>query len=123
MITGFRSSAKSSRGRGRGSSKRSWWARATCPKLEAVARACRREPIHGDDEPLTPGAVLVSLGDESKPMKWQIGGLDWDDPPVAHLAHVSIMSMRKAVSRRLEAAVTERVRGRKRPAARKGTKR
>lgn len=66
---------------------------ALLSKLEAAARACRRERVEGEIvAPDDPPAVLVALGDRLSPARFQIGGVHWHT--AAHTAQVSIMPMR-----------------------------
>lgn len=62
-------------------------------RLELVTRACKRERVKGEKEaPATPGALLVSLGDERDPMRWEVGGSEWESE-CQHTAYVTIMPM------------------------------
>ena len=92
------------------------WDPALLGRLELVSKACRRERVPGEDVTMAidlPAVVLVSLGEEHAPCRYEIGGAWW--PTAQHEASVTIMPMRagvgdaQTVKRAAEAAEAQRV--------------
>lgn len=81
-------------------------------KLQAAARACRRERVPGEvDAPDDPPAVIVSVGPTMyEPVRYQIGGEHWST--AVHTAHVSLMPMRLGGDEHVIAKAREKVRER-----------
>jgi hypothetical protein len=93
----------------------SCWSTALLVRLHAVAKACCRERVPGEEfAPELPPAALVALGSELDPCRYQIGGVHWNT--AVHTAQVSIMPMRGGGDAQLMVAAAERVREKRRKA-------